>query len=258
MVRFNFFIDVLQNTSAMKIDLKKYYEERDQLNRTSNVSGPVVTFSREYGCEAQRIARMLVKNINERSPSPIKHHDWRLLNKEIIEQSADELGIKSNAIYQRIQNYEEDPFKTLFSSMGQHYDVSDRKIIDKVTEIMTTYAKKGNVVMIGRGGSFITHDIPNRLRVRLVAPLDWRAAMLSTRLNISQKHAEDLAVKMDKKRAKWVENFSGMKVSDTNFDLVVNVKTLSDREIVNIIVGILERRGYISPLPKHEEMKAIY
>ena len=53
---------------------------------------PLVTISREYGCPSKLIGQMLVEAINRRTRKemPVK---WRLINKEILEESARELHI---------------------------------------------------------------------------------------------------------------------------------------------------------------------
>lgn len=239
----------------MKIDLKKYYDERERINRQTSSDGPVITISREYGCEANRIARVLVGRLNERPAGPMKRQLWKYLNKEILEESGKVLGLRGEQVEQRIQNHDSDPFSALFSSLGQHYDISDHKIIDTVSERMLAYAKKGNVIMVGRGGSVITGDMNNILRIRLVAPFEWRAAMLSSKMNISQKDAEKLAIKMDANRKSWVEHLSGKKYNASVYDLIINVKSLSDQEIVQMILQLMESRGYINPASKQESMK---
>ncbi len=49
----------------MKIDLKNYMEERDRLREEKRKPGPVVTLSRQYGCEANKVTIKLLARIAE-------------------------------------------------------------------------------------------------------------------------------------------------------------------------------------------------
>ncbi len=234
----------------MKIDLKKYYEGRDLLAQNTAFDGPVLTFSRQYGCEGNRIARMMVKEINDR-PRLQKKHPWQYISKEIIEDSAKELGLKPSVVDLKVQQYDADPVRSLFASLGQHYDISESKIIEKINEIILTYAKKGNIIIVGRGGSFVTEGIERVLRVRLVAPIDWRVENVSRSMKISLVNAAELIKKMDANRIKWIENISGRKFDQSTYDLIINVKTMDDHEISEMILNLMERREFIAVASKY-------
>jgi len=240
----------------MKIDLKKYYNEREKLMSSNAIKGPVITFSRVYGCEANRIARLLVNKVNERQFT-MKRHPWRYISKEVLEESGKELGLHSTQVDHRIQSHDMDSFKTLFASLGQHYDVSDQKIIDKVYNIVETYANKGNVVIVGRGGSIVTKDMKNAVRIRLVAPLDWRASLISAKMHISHDEALIIVRRMDHNRAKWVENLAGGPVEDSIYDLTINVKNVTDQEIIEMILRLMEDRGFIGPALKYSKREKL-
>ncbi len=77
----------------MKIDLRKYLEERDHMHRSLLRDGPVLTVSRAYGCEANRLVRLLIHRINELGPGALKKHQWKYISKEVIDECAFELGI---------------------------------------------------------------------------------------------------------------------------------------------------------------------
>ena len=51
----------------MKINLKKYFEERDRLRALRKPDGPVVTFSRQFGCGSNKFINvfdMVQKSLN--------------------------------------------------------------------------------------------------------------------------------------------------------------------------------------------------
>jgi hypothetical protein len=68
--------------------LFKYFENRYQEanNRLNlpNKFGPVITISRQAGCEAKKLASLLVDELNRETA----HHPWKWVDKEVLEESA--------------------------------------------------------------------------------------------------------------------------------------------------------------------------
>lgn len=170
---------------------------------------------------------------------------WKYVNKEIMDESSVQLGLNTSAIDQRILRYSSGVFSDIFSSFDQHYKVSDHIIIDKVKEIVKTYAKRGNVVIVGRGGGLITKGIKSALRIRLIAPLNSRVIRIAKKRSIPYNEAEMLVKHFDENRIKWMENLSGTQFDAAIFDLIINVETLSDKEILKLIVTLMKDKGML-------------
>lgn len=229
----------------MKIDLKKYFSERDRINSSRMYPGPVVTFSRQYGCEANRLAMLLIKRINEIPIGTLKKHPWRYISKEILDESSVELGLKVHDVEQRIQSHSTAMVDNVFASLSNHYQVPGKQILEKVREIILTYARKGNVILIGRGGAAVTKGIGNALRIKLIASLDWRVKSIAGKTGLEWKEALSLVNHIDKNRVDWVEHLSGVKYDDSLFDLIINVERMSDKEIIDVILMVMQKRGMI-------------
>lgn len=229
----------------MKIDLKQYFEERDRMKGQPLADGPVVTLSREYGCEANRIARMLQHEIGELLPGPVKTQAWQVVSKEILEESARDLGLKPAEVDERILFHHADPITDLFA-FTRHYTIGDEVILEKVRQTITEYANRGNVIIVGRGGSQVTREMKNALHIRLMAPLDWRVQGIAERRALPYAQALAFVKHMDENRTKWMEHLTGRPFDAGMFDLVVNVKTLTDRQIVEMILHLMQQRGMVS------------
>ncbi|WP_258103529.1 AAA family ATPase [Marinoscillum sp. MHG1-6] len=230
----------------MSIDLKKYMNERDEKrSRLHKHDGPVVTISREFGCEANRVAQLLIHEINEHHKFISHRQPWKMVSKEVLDEAAKELKITTDVLDKRIMQYHSDSFSDIFSSFSQLYNVSDEKIIEKVREIMHHHAEEGNIILVGRGGAILTNDLAQVLRIRLIAPREWRIRSIAERRKISEKEAEELIRHHDEDRVKWTEHLTGVPFDLSVFDLVINVKTLSDHEIVDLVLHMLKDRGWI-------------
>lgn len=229
----------------MKIDLKKYFEERDRQKSLNLIPGPVITFSREYGCEANRLAAKLVRRINEYRPT-LKRHPWSIISKEILEDSAKILGISPQQVDQRILLHSSNIVNEIFSPYNHHYNITDRIILEKVREIILTYSKRGNIIIVGRGGSIVTQKFSNTLHVRLIASIDWRTKKIAKDQGIHYNEAWQVVQHFDETRTLWMEHLSGKRYDESLFDLILNVQTMSEDEMVEVIIRSMQMRRLIS------------
>jgi cytidylate kinase len=230
----------------MKIDLKKYMEDRDRVRDLQKDPGPVLTISREYGCEANDITVKLLARINRLlDTKSVNATHWRYISKEIIEESARELKLTPERLEHRVVHHTVGGLDDMFSSFSNSYNLSDTKIIDKVKELIHTYASEGRVIFIGRGGAMMTRAIPKSVHVRLYAPFAWRATMVAQKHKLSQMEAEELVRSMDNQRTLWTEHLTGKTFDTSIFDMMLNRSTLSIGEIVDTIFSLMQKRALI-------------
>jgi cytidylate kinase len=221
--------------------LKKRYEE-SLLKKTG--PGPVITLSREYGCPAKVIAQKLSEVLSNHLDKAGMKYSWKWYSKEILDESARQLQLDPSKI-KYVFNYEKKGIlEDFFSSFSQYYQ-SDRKIRSTIGKVIREIAEQGHAIIVGRGGIAITRDIPNSLHINLVAPLDWRAAIISERYNVTIDEARVSAVDIDNKRKEFRDYFEGKNSDYTSPDISFNCMTLSIDEIVSTIVKVSEFRGFI-------------
>jgi cytidylate kinase len=106
-------------------------------------------------------------------------------------------------------------------------------------------AHEGYVIIVGRGGVAITHDIPRSLHINLEAPLEWRTARVAENYKISLDEARKSALEIDKNRKEFREYFQGKETDYTRFDLIFNCMTFTIEEIVHIILKAAEIRKLV-------------
>ena len=64
--------------------------------------------------------------------------------------------------------------------------------------------------------------------------------------NLSHLEAEEYILKSDEKRNKFTESVIGRRYDNTDFDIIFNYASLSDDQIVEVIVNILKSKKIIS------------
>jgi len=118
----------------------------------------------------------------------------------------------------------------------------NEKFIIFIREAFLEYAKKDNVVYHGLAGHFFIKDIPNILKVRIVANIEDRVAEEMRRENISQKEAYRLLTKDDEERRKWSMNLYGIDTKDSSlYDVILHIDNLQVEDAVDILSEIAKR-----------------
>ncbi|MEH0154229.1 cytidylate kinase-like family protein [Limibacter armeniacum] len=204
--------------------------------------GPLVTISREFGCQAKDIAQILVDELAQKKASLKNPFPWITINKEVLSDVAKELEMDPEFLNRVDTDNQRGIFGTLVFSFSHTYNVVDIKMHRILREVITTYAERGNVVIVGRGGAIFAKDYPDALHVQLQAPIEWRMKQIASSRGISKTEAEKLIKDMDDKRHKFMQYLMGQHHPFTNhiFDIVINRATMSTGGIVQTIMKALE------------------
>jgi cytidylate kinase len=230
----------------MKIDISKYLKERyEEKVSKSFFPGPVLTLSRELGCPSKKIAQKLMEKLNSSGDTYTKSIPWRWISKEIMEESARELGVDLAEIQYVFDYKQHGVLEDLLLSHSRKFYKTDRKIRNTIAQVIRNFAEEGNAIIVGRGGVAITRDIPKSLHIHLEAPLDWRALRTVEKHNISIEEARKYCLEIDAKRKQFRDYFEGKGNDYTRFDIRINCMTVEVDEIVDIIIAAMKIRNLI-------------
>ncbi len=230
--------------------LIEYMKKRFKANeaeRTKRFSkpGPVITISREYGCPAKRLASMLITILNEIEIENFSKHRWKWIGKEVMEESARELHLNPQFVKDIVQSNEQNVIDEIVMSLSHKYYPGNIKIMKTIRQFIYSIAQQGHVVIVGRGGVAITHDIENALHIKIIAPLEWRIRNVSKKQKISEADAKKVIMDIDKKRTNMVNHFFGKKTDDSVFDIIFNYTRFDDNTIINTITGIIKSKNMV-------------
>lgn len=229
-----------------KIDLKQYLTEKALQEMASGIKepGPVITISRESGCGAVMIAEQLTQVMNNLKKSAAAAA-WSYVNKEIIDESAKELGLPPSKIEYVFNAEKRGMFDEMLAAMSDRYYKSDRLIKKTVMEVIKSIGEKGYVVIIGRGGVALTRHIKKSLHIKLYAPLDYRIQNVSKRFQLTLKEAEKYVADMDYKRDLLVKEFLGAEPTHAIYDVMYNVQNNSNQAIIDSMVQLVKAKEMI-------------
>ncbi len=230
--------------------LFNYLNLRLQQGKGKNIKpkkdpGPVITISRQSGCSARGLTENLVKEINKSTQDKANYKEWDYINKELLEKAARELDVNPSEIAYVFKYQERNALGDIFASYANKYYKSDRKIRKTIANVIRSIAEEGNIIIIGRGGVVLSKDIKRSLHISLEAPLEWRSLMISERYDLSFADAKKSVIEMDKKRERFRESFEGRNSEHTWFDVTFNRMSLTENEIIQTIIKMMENRKLI-------------
>ncbi len=217
------------------------HEEKTKLVET----GPYISISREFGCMANKIAEKLAMELTKRERESMKERKWRWINKSILEESSKALELSPSKIEYVFQSQSKTMIDEIVSAMATRYYKSDKKIRKTIVDVIRVIAKTGHIIIVGRGGVAFAKNNPKSLHIKLIAPVDWRVERIAKNYKKTKKDALKYIKDIDLERKYLIDNFMGFETDNSIFDIVLNRKSLTEKEILSMIINLLEMKKLI-------------
>lgn len=230
--------------------MKNFLEEylKDQHLKTTSTPvkpGPIVTLSREFGCEAKPLSKKLAQTLNTFHLEIGQKEKWNIISKEILDESARELRTQSKNIEYLFTHEKKSTVDDFFMSMTSKYYQSDWKVREAVTKVVKAFAMKGHSIIVGRAGAQIIGKHPNSLHIKLIASPQWRVMRVMEKYQIPENEAAKKVNEMDENRKRLLHMFS--KESDTNYcyDVFYNLEFLRNDSVISDIIHLMQLKKLI-------------
>ncbi|HEX5939520.1 MAG TPA: cytidylate kinase-like family protein [Dehalococcoidia bacterium] len=125
--------------------------------------------------------------------------------------------------------------------------VDDKLYIAALTAIIEGLARRGNVVIVGRGGQAILRGRPDVVHVAVNAPFEWRVANIARRDGIPPEEAGRVISEFDKQRAAYHKKFFKVDVNDPSlYDIGLNSASLGPERAMAAICALAETREAVA------------
>ncbi len=181
----------------------------------------VITISRVHGSGGTTVAMMVARELG-----------LKLYDREIIEHIAQRLRTGMHQVESLDESYSstiEDIVQGALERLPS--SATYRRILG---EVVRGIASQGNVVIVGRGGSFL---LPQSLRVRIIAPFEVRVARVVELEGISEREARQKVARLDAQRRAFAKAHFRLDSSDpTLYDLVINTERTTLEQAATLIV----------------------
>lgn len=207
----------------------------------SGPPGPVITISREVGCNGVKLAHKMARRLNNNN----LHQNWKVLSKEVFFQSARELDLDPEKVQRIFKQSDRSTFNEILNAFSNRKYKSDKKIIKTVNEVIRTFSLEGFCIIVGRGGHIIAHDIKNALHLRMVAPLEYRIKTIMGNNHLNREEAIDFIKKVENERASFRKSIGHIEDEDDMFDMCINRASFDDEKTIDIIETAIAKKNIL-------------
>lgn len=181
-----------------------------------------VTISRQVGIGAAEVATQLAERLG-----------WPLFDRELLRIMAGDNDLQKR-LYESLDekdiNWFRNAFATFFDSRLDEDDY-----FHHLSRTVLSLARQGSAVYLGRG---VDRMMPRKLglRVRLVAPLDWRVKAYARRNELPLDKAAADVKRIDQERTVFVKHHFAADINDpVAYDLTLSAERFTQPQLVEII-----------------------
>ena len=184
----------------------------------------VISINREVGSGGRTIGRKLAERLG------VKFYDKAVIN-ELVKKF--ELSVEA---IERLKAQRHHWFFNL--RFGKLPPVATSKNMDKVEkELLKGIADCENCVIAGRSAFHILRDEPNNFKIFIESTLEKRVERMMKNRDITEEEALRTIKMLDESRETYTKKFAKKSRYDSrNYDLMLNVATLTEDEAVDIIL----------------------
>lgn len=170
--------------------------------------------------------------------------------KEIAEKLAEQLGYEciSREILLEASEQFHVPEIKLVHAIHDSPTILDRftggkeKYIAYIRAALFRHLQKDNIIYHGLAGHFFLEKIPNALKVRIIADMDKRIAIVMKRDGVIAETAQRIIMKDDEERRKWSKYLYGIDTADSRlYDLVIRIGQLTVDDAIKIILNAIDQ-----------------
>ncbi len=176
--------------------------------------GHVITLSSETGAGGGFISRILATELK-----------MNIVGSELIHKVAESAHM-SEKVIKSLDEKSISFFDSLISSFFESRHIWPNEYIRHLSMVMHTNAQHGNIIIIGRGGSFILKD--KAFRVRIIAPLEYRVNKVMTDRRMSLKEATEYVRQFDSDQIAFVKRYFNEDINDPkHYDILINTGSVT-------------------------------
>ena len=213
---------------------------------------PVITIARLYGAGGETVGRMLARRLNAEylGPDLIDLVAHRLeLPKEEVEAADEQPTSFLNRLLLALGAANPEPAVEAESQAwtppyaDPHLDPR-RAVLEHTQEVIREAARSGNVVILGRGGAYILHDLAGALHVFLRADESARANVIMEREHVSEEAARRTMKQTDENRRAYIRQVYGHTWDlPGHYDVVLDTGRMGYEAATEAILAALRGRS---------------
>lgn len=196
----------------------------------------IITISRGSYAGGRALAHRLAERLEYPS----------LSRERVLQEASEKFGISEDELTSSLNKspryWEQNPGKRL-------------AYVKCVTAVLLKNADGGNLVYHGHVAHLLLTDVPKVLRVRVVAPTEYRVVAAMEHLNLDRDQAMAHIKRVDHDRKYWARFLYGVDWEDPRqYDIILNLGTITDDSACETVVRLTEQPDFA---PDAESLKGL-
>lgn len=207
-------------------------------NKEPSYIRPVITISRAEGAGGHTVASELADYLHEKT---YIHSEWTVFDKNLVEKVIEEYKHQK-----RIAEFMDEGHKSMIVDafemlIGLH--PSTWKLVEQTNATILNLAKRGNVIIVGRGANIITRSLENAFHVRLVGSFEKRVKQIQKVYNMNEEDAKNFVKKEDEAKARYIKDNFGEDINDPLlYHLIINTDLIPHEDAAKLIGDMVIKR----------------
>jgi cytidylate kinase len=195
-----------------------------------------IALSRESGARGTSTAREVGARLG-----------WTVYDHELLERIAQEMKLRTSLL-ESVDEKRVSWLQECVEAFASVPSVSGSAYVRHLTETLLSLAAHGECVIVGRGAAQVL-PVETTLRVRLVAPMEWRVVAMSQKLGVPREEAARHVERIDRERICFVrDHFHKEPTDPRQYDLVLNSSRFTVGACADLIVAALHRLQAHAPV----------
>ncbi|MCB1229328.1 MAG: cytidylate kinase-like family protein [Verrucomicrobiae bacterium] len=194
---------------------------------------PSITISRQAGARGLEVAAKLVDYLTQFDETA--EHGWAMFDQSLLAKVIENRQLPPCTREYLTPVVSPQPAHEIVQEF-QRLPTDQWTLFHHSANAIRCLCRLGNVIILGRGGNFLTQDLPNVLHVRLVGDPDQRSRVVAAESDLAEDKAGEYRESLDVARAKYVKRHLNREIDDSAaYHLTINVSRLNPSTTSRII-----------------------
>ena len=222
--------------------IHQFIKENRNPDEVPETGYPFITISRQAGAGGHLLSYVITTDMLNMGKHSELFRGWHVFDKQLCEIVAQDPDLQDSVdavLKERYQSEFSDFMDSLFSGYSKQYLLYKRTF-----KVVRMLAAIGKVIIVGRGGACVTHDMKQGVHARLVAPEAHRLRWMMNKFKITRDEAHRAIDKQDADRRKLMRTFFNKDIDDPLlYDTVWNTATVELHDISHALIQIVLSRA---------------
>jgi cytidylate kinase len=201
----------------------------------------VITISRQFGAGGRSLGEMIATEL-----------DYKFVDDLVIQELAKKAKVTTDDIKDMERTSGSVLSKIISSMLSRNYMerivgegkgyINEVIYVELIKDVLTNFARQGNVVLLGRGGQYILKDFKDAFHILLVADMERRIKFMQQFYSMTDAQAEKAVKQGNERRRNLYKKLGYTDYNSPNlYHIVLNMSRLSMDHALETIVALVKK-----------------